>query len=220
MTSFSDKKAILFDLDGTIIDSAEGIFNALYYMFNRVGVKVDDNNELYKFMGPSIGSMLKTGYGFNDKDADDAVDIYREYYSTQGLLECKPYEGILELLKTLKYQGKKVALATKKPEVYAKKIIDNLGFNKYFDAVCGASLDDSHNSKEHIINTAVDLCGVTKEQAVMIGDTKYDAIGAKNADVDCIGVLYGVGDEDSLLNNGAKKTVTDVNELSKYLTKE
>ncbi len=217
---FFNKKAILFDLDGTVIDSMEGIFNALYYMFDKVSVEVKSKDELYRFIGPSIGSTLMTCYSFEEKAAEDAVEIYREYYSTKGLLECSPYDGIEELLKTLKLQGKKIALATKKPEVFSIKIIENLGFSQYFDAVCGASLKDNDNSKMGIIERAVSLLETSKSDVVMIGDTQYDAIGAVDAGVDCIGGLYGFGEEDELTRNGATKIAKDVAELTKILTED
>ncbi|MFZ2537620.1 MAG: HAD hydrolase-like protein [Oscillospiraceae bacterium] len=220
MGKFFNKKAILFDLDGTVIDSMEGIFNALYYMFDKVGVKVENSEGLQRFIGPSIGSTLMTHYSFEEKAAEDAVEIYREYYSTKGLLECTAYEGILELLKLLKLQGKKIALATKKPEVFSLKIIENLGLSKYFDAVCGASLKDNDNSKMAIIERAVKALGASKCDVVMVGDTKYDAIGSVDAGVDCIGVLYGFGEEDELTRNGAIKIAKDVSELTKILTED
>ncbi|MEG0693397.1 MAG: HAD hydrolase-like protein [Oscillospiraceae bacterium] len=218
LNQFFDKKAILFDLDGTVINSTEGIFNALYYMFDKLGQTMKSSDGFTRFMGPSIAAILRTHYGFVDKDADDAVIIYREYYSTKGILECEAYEGIEALLKKLKSQGKLIALATKKPEAFSVRIIEKLGFLDYFDVVCGASLQEKDNSKVHIIERAITALGVSKADAVMIGDTQYDAIGANEAGVDCIGVLYGFGNEAELVANGITNIAKDVNELTLFLT--
>ena len=214
-----DKRAILFDLDGTVINSTDGIFNALFYMFEKVGQPKDSSDGFTRFMGPSIAATLRSEYGFSHHDADAAVMIYREYYAVKGLLECQTYAGIEPLLKKLKDCGKLIALATKKPEKFAVDIIEKLGLKEYFDVICGASLCDNDNSKVRIIERAMAMLEVTQEESVMIGDTKYDAIGANEARVDCIGVLYGFGQEKDLVDHGITMIAKDVTELSDMLLK-
>lgn len=218
MKGFSDKKAILFDLDGTVINSTEGIFNALYYMFDKLDIKLETSDGLTRFMGPSIAATLRTHYGFEAAAADAAVSIYREYYSVKGLYECVAYEGIPALLKTLKAQGKQIGLATKKPELFSVKIIESLGLSDYFDVICGASLSDNGNSKKEIIERAIAALGSSKEDTVMVGDTEYDIVGANEAEIASIGVLYGFGEEESIACHNPTLIVTDVAALSKILT--
>ena len=218
MRPLHEKQVILFDLDGTVIDSKPGIFNAIAYTLDRLGMKEDDLSVLNKFIGPSIGASFKDIYGFDEQGALDAVEIYREYYSTKGILECKPYTGIEQLFKALKRDGKRIGLATKKPEPFAKSIVENLEFNKYFDFVCGSGLDETHDSKAHIIaRCASQLSPDNNSNVVMIGDTKYDAIGANNAGVDCIGVLYGYGCEQELRDEGIIAIAKDMHALHTLL---
>lgn len=217
MKLFKDKKAIMFDLDGTVIDSKEGIFNAIHYTFNKLGMKEEDESVLNKFIGPSIGASFMRLYGFSEEDANNAVKIYREYYGSKGVLECKPYEGLEQLLIKLKAEGKKLGIATKKPDMYAQQIITNLGFDKYFDVVCGSHPSENHDSKAHIIEQCVAiLCG-DKDNAIMIGDTKYDVIGSNEAKVDCIGVLYGYGSLKELQAENATAIAEDMNGLTELL---
>lgn len=213
----SEKKAVLFDLDGTIIDSELGIFNALSYMFERIGMTSVEKSDFRVFIGPSIGATLRQRYGFTLEEAENAVAIYREYYSTRGYLECTPYAGIESLLASLKDKGSQIALATKKPELFSRMIISKLGFEKYFDAICGSALDDHNDSKAHIIKNALKALSLPAKSCVMVGDTKYDAIAAREVGVDCIGVLYGFGNRLELEENAACAIVSTTSELSKLL---
>lgn len=213
-----NKKAVLFDLDGTVIDSQDGIFNALEYMFNKLGFRCGDRSEYHCFIGPSIGATLRIKYGFTEEAAENAVSVYREYYGTRGYLECAAYDGIEKILRELKSSGKLVALATKKPEIFSVKIIEELKLGKYFDAVCGSELTDHHDSKAHILENAAAALKLPYEECVMVGDTKYDAIAAREIGMDCIGVLYGFGDREQLVANGAEYIAEDTEELFRMLT--
>jgi len=214
----SSKSIILFDLDGTVIDSQEGIFNALHYTFKKLNIKQENADEFIKFIGPSIGSTFQTLYGMSAEQASFATKIYREYYSTKGLLECSLYDDMEKLLDMLKKQGKKLAIATKKPELFAKQIITNLKLDKYFTAVCGTDLNEASETKTHIIKSAMQKLGATNNADVlMVGDTKYDAIGAVEAGVDCVGVLHGFGSSDELFEHGCIAVAKDSAELIKML---
>lgn len=214
----SNKKYILFDLDGTLIDSKRGIFSAIYYTFERLGLREDDETVLNSFIGPSIGASFRRQYGFSEIQANEAVEIYREYYSEKGVHEYVLYDGIESLLIKLKADGKTLGVATKKPDNYAKLIIKELGFNQYFDLVCGSTLTETHDSKAHIIKECAEQLGACSfDEVVMIGDTKYDCLGANEAGVDCIGVLYGYGCEDELRKHGATEIAVDMTDLTKLL---
>lgn len=208
-----EKNAILFDLDGTVINSKEGIFNSIDYTLEKLGMEKADYETKAKFIGPAIGYSFKTLYGFSEEQAENAVNIYREYYGETGIFEMEPYEGLEKLLKKLKAQGKKIAIATKKPEMYAKRIITYLDFDKYFDLVCGAKSEEADNSKSHIIKRAFEGLNARKDEALMIGDTKFDIIGAKGAGVISLGVGYGFGTKEELIENGAEYYAETMDEL-------
>ncbi|WMJ22059.1 HAD hydrolase-like protein [Paludicola sp. MB14-C6] len=212
------KNVVLFDLDGTVINSKEGIFNSLYYTFDKLGMIEQDEHKLQQFIGPSIGSSFQNLYQMTNEEAIHAVSIYREYYQSKGIYECEPYEGIEELFLHLKQVNKRIAIATKKPEPFAITVMEHLGLAKYMDAICGSDLNEADNSKAHIIQTAADLLKTNEyNEVVMIGDTKYDVIGAKKVNIDCIGVLYGFGSEQELIKHGAIAIAKDMNELNNIL---
>lgn len=190
---FKEKTCVLFDLDGTVIDSKGGIFKSIDYTLEKLNLEPTDENMKSRFIGPSIGASMIREYGMDEQQAQQAVDIYREYYSTKGVLDFELYEGIAELIKTLKAQGKKVAIATKKPEHFAKIIIESVDFSDCIDIVTGSSLTELSESKGHIINRAATALTDDMSNVVHIGDTRYDYEGAKEFNIDCIGVLYGYG---------------------------
>lgn len=208
-----EKKAILFDLDGTVINSKEGIFNSIDYTLNKLGMGKASDDIKQKFIGPAIGYSFKTLYGFSEEEAENAVNIYREYYGETGIFEMEAYKGLERVLAKLKSQGKKLAIATKKPEMYAKRIITYLGFDKYFDLVCGAMSEEADNSKSHIIKRAYTGLGAKAEKALMIGDTKFDILGAKEAGVMSFGVGYGFGTKEELYAHGADFYAETTDEL-------
>lgn len=216
--NFQDKNVILFDLDGTLIDSQEGIFNGLRHAMERIGMEVPEETVLRKFIGPSIGMTLMELFGFSKEKADEAVKYYREFYRETGLFQCSLYPGIRELVQALVKQGRKVGLATKKPEEFAVKILENLEMTPYFSTICGATMNDRSNGKGEIITRALSALSVTeKYRAVLIGDTFYDCDGAEEAGIDCIGVLYGFGDGFTMREHGAAAIASDASELSRLL---
>ncbi len=218
MLPFHQRTLFLFDLDGTVIDSKDGIFGGIRYTMERLKMGEMPESIMRQFIGPSIGASFRRHYQFTLEQAEQAVSIYREYYGVQGLLECRLYDGIRELALRLKAQGKKVALATKKPEMYAKKIMDNLHMTEIFDGIHGSDPDDHIEDKGYVLLRAIEKQGITdKSQVLMVGDTKYDCIGAEIAGVDCLGVLYGYGNEADLLEHGAAGIAHTMAELTELL---
>ena len=205
---------ILFDLDGTITDSSEGITNSVKYMLKQYGIEENDMSKLCQFIGPPLIEPLQEMYGFSEEGALEAVAQYRVYYQDTGIFENRVYEGFEEVLKILKEKGKKVLVATSKPEVYARKIMDYFKLTKYFDYVAGAGMDERHGSKAAVIQHAFDECGIKdKSQVLMVGDRKYDVNGAKQMGVDCMGILYGFGSREELEAAGATYIVDTVRDL-------
>lgn len=223
MRSFCEREYVMLDLDGTVIDSKEGIFNGLYYCMDKIGMTPPDESILQQFIGPSVIATFIRLYHFTEEQADEACRYYREYYSVKGLTECRLYTGIPELLKRLREQGKKVGLATKKPEVYARKILDNLNVSSLFDVIGGSEPGDRSEYKGYVLEKVMKGLGAEdKSLVVMVGDSEYDCIAADMAGVDCIGVLYGYGlnAEEKFQKYGAAQIVKDVATLTCLLTGE
>lgn len=190
---------VLFDLDGTVSDSGEGITNSVRYSLQKFGIEENNYENLKRFVGPPLYASYEKYYGFTHEEAVRAVEYYREYYNACGIFELEIYAGIIDLLKWLKKSGKKVVLATSKPEVYAERIAEYFGFKEYFDNISGALLDGSRIDKADIITYALGRIGESDiSKCIMIGDRSYDVIGAKAFGMDSIGVTWGYGTEEEL----------------------
>lgn len=213
-------KTILFDLDGTITDPAEGITNSVLYSLKRYGIEVSDKNDLLKFIGPPLADSYMKYYGFNEEEAYRAVDVYREYFKDCGIFENKVYEGIPEMLQTLKTAGKRLIIATSKPEIFAKRILDHFNLTKYFDICVGSNLDGTRCKKDLVIAHAINIGNIKDlSTTIMIGDREHDVFGGKANGLKTIGVLYGYGDENELKSAGATYIVKDIKELTNLLIK-
>lgn len=207
---------IFFDLDGTIVDSSVGVTNSAMYALEKFGIEVKDRTKLYKFIGPPLFDAFTEYYGFSTEDATRAVEYYREYYRETGMLQNSVYDGIEDLFKFLKRKGKSICLATSKPEVFAKRILEHSNLIKYFDYIAGATLDGTRDAKADVINYALKLCGVDNcSKVLMIGDRKYDVIGAKEFGVDSVGVLFGFGNREELEMAGATYIAETAKDIEK-----
>ena len=186
---------VFFDLDGTLTDSGEGIINAAVYALEKYNIEVNDRSELRKFIGPPLQDSFSTDYGFQEDEIEDVIKTFREYYSEKGIFENTIYENIQTVLFELKNRGKKLVVATSKPEVFTKKVLDHFNISSYFVYVSGATLNNEKIKKVDIIFDAICKLGITdKSKVVMVGDRKLDVLGAKENGIDSIGVLWGYGD--------------------------
>lgn len=214
-----DYKYILFDLDGTLTDPKVGITKSVAYALEYYGIKVENLDDLCKFIGPPLVDSMMKFYGFDKEKAEEAVEKYREYFGPYGIYENEVYEGVENLLKILKESGKVIVLATSKPIVYAKKILEHFHLAQYFDYVAGSELDGTRIKKGDVITYALEQAKITdKSQAVMIGDREHDIIGANENGLDSIGVLYGYGCMEEFQKYGANAVAETVEELMKLLT--
>lgn len=197
LIEWNKKKVILFDLDGTLTDPGVGITNSVMYALEKYGITVSDKSELYKFIGPPLMQSFEKYYGFDQNKAERAVALYREYFQDRGIFENEIYDGIQQLLDALKVQGKVIGLATSKPEIYAKQILEHFGLDGYFDFISGSMLNGERTDKGEVIAWAIQLLGekqrYTLEEIVMIGDREHDVIGARKNGLASIGVLFGYG---------------------------
>lgn len=212
------QKAILFDLDGTLTDSGEGIINSVIPALEYYGIEIPSREELRVFVGPPLHDTFLR-FGVPADQLENATKIYRSRYIPIGKFENAPYPGIPELLETLKSQGHKLFVATSKPEPMAVEILEHFDLAQYFDRICGASMDTSRSSKEAVIAYLLEQNG-SAENMVMVGDTKYDVIGAKAHGIPTIGVSWGYGEIDEMLEAGATAIAHTTQELLELLQKE
>ena len=208
---------VLFDLDGTISDSSEGITKGIKIALESMGIHEEVEN-LHKFIGPPLKYSFTTFYGFNEEQCVKAVKKYREYYSQTGLFENRAYDGIDELLKKIKESGRKIAVATSKPEKFSIQILEKFGLLSYFDVVSGATMDGVRGDKSEVIEEALRRFGnPDKKDVVLVGDTRFDAEGAKQVGIECIGVLYGFGTRESLEQAGVNMIAERIEDIYSFL---
>lgn len=210
------QKHILFDLDGTLTDPMMGITKSVRYALNYYGIEVNDLNDLLPFIGPPLRDSFKEYYGFDEAKANEAVEKYREYYKTDGIFDNKVYQGMADCLQTLKDNGKKLYVATSKPEFFAKQIIEHFSLSKYFEYVGGSEFN-SREKKAEVIEYVLKTNQIDNDDVIMVGDRKHDIIGAHENKIPCVGVLYGYGTEDELKQYQADYLVSTVEELTELL---
>ena len=212
------KDVILFDLDGTLTDPAEGITNSVAYALRHYGIEVADRRTLTPFIGPPLAESFRKFFGFSEVQAKEAVEVYREYFSSRGILENRVYEGIPAMLASLQAAGKTLVLATSKPWVYAEQILAHFSLDRYFSFVAGSELDHRRVDKHEVIEYALESLKMTdRERVVMVGDRLHDMIGAKKSSLTAVGVLYGYGSREELEAAGADTLCEDVASLTDLL---
>lgn len=191
---------VLFDLDGTITDSGPGIVNSVAYTLDKYGFPYENKKDLEIFVGPPLAKQFEIFMGCSEEESIRAVDVYREYYSDKGIFENSVYDGIIPMLKRLKDKGYKVLMATSKPERMAKIIADHFDIEQYFDFIGGAHMDGRRTDKKEVIEYVLKNGGVEDtDSVIMVGDRKYDVIGAHELNIKCIGVLFGYGSKEELV---------------------
>nr|MBQ4320376.1 HAD family hydrolase [Clostridia bacterium] len=209
----NEKTYILFDLDGTLTDSADGITNSVAHSLRRFGLEVPDRSQLNKFVGPPLAGAYMKYCGFDRDKATLAVEYYREYYREKGIFENSVYDGIPELLGELVKCGKKLVVATSKPAIFSEKILCHFSLDKYFVFLSGSELDGTRVKKDEVIKYALDNAHISPDDAVMIGDRSHDIEGAKANGLPSVGVLYGYGDRAEHESAGADFIAESVSEL-------
>ena len=208
-------KSILFDLDGTLTDSGEGIMKSAVYALSHYGIPEPPEEVMRTFVGPPLDASF-IRLGVPKEKAAEAIGIYRSRYLPIGRFENYPYDGIRELLEQLLADGHKLYVATSKPEWMAKEILEYFDLAKYFTMICGASTDFSRNSKEAVIAHLLEECGV-QEKPIMVGDTAYDVIGAKAHGIPCVGVSWGYGLTEDMEKAGACEIAYTMDQLYELL---
>lgn len=205
------KKTVLFDLDGTLTDSGEGIINCATLALRHFGLPIPAYADMRTFVGPPLrDSFIR--FGVPADQADEAIRVYRSRYIPTGMFENTPYPGIRELLEALRAEGYTLYVATSKPEEMSVTILEKFDLAKYFHRICGASIDSSRSTKDAVIAYLLESSGA-KEDMVMVGDTKYDILGAKAHGIPAIGVGWGYGKVEEMEEAGAVGIAETMDEL-------
>ncbi|MGQ7329336.1 HAD family hydrolase [Streptococcus suis] len=210
-------QTILFDLDGTLTDSGQGILNSVAYALEKMGIEEPDTANLNRFIGPPLYESFSRFYQLSPEDTQSAVDAFRVYFKEKGMFENQLYPGIIPLLEELRTVGKTLVIATSKPEIFAKQILEHFGIAHYFDVIAGASLDSSRISKADVIGYAINQLEAFPKHAVMIGDREHDIEGARMHQLPAIGVLYGYGSKQEFEKAGATMIVETIQDLKRVL---
>lgn len=208
---------ILFDLDGTLIDSEEGITESAAYALSKFGI-IEAPKNLRHFIGPPLFRSFSLFYGFDEEKSAKAVEYYREYFGEKGVYMNTVYEGVKTLLQDLRDADKTLILATSKYEYYAKMILDDLGFSPYFAFAAGSLKDGGRGTKAEVISYVLNEMNVSDlSSAVMIGDRMHDIEGAQTVGIDSVGVLWGFGSREELTSHGATYIAQDTDALAEIL---
>lgn len=207
-------KAVIFDFDGTVADTCEGIFDSVQFALRSLNKEPIDMETLRKFIGPPLLFGFREYAHLNDTEAEQAVELYRKNYEAGAVLKLRFYDGLLELLQKLRDNGIRTGLASAKPDVFIQKILSHYEIRDLFDCARGISLQDYCTDKTHVINAVLERLGIKNRQEVlMVGDTLFDIEGAKSVGTASAGVLYGFGNPEQLRASGADYIVQDIAEL-------
>lgn len=185
-------KAVIFDLDGTLIDATEGIISSVEYVIKKYNLKNISRETLISFVGPPIQESLKRTYGMNDEEAQICANTFREKYSSGDVYKSKVYDGIFDLLKFLRDEGYRLGVATYKREDYAKSLVEHIGLGKYIEVTCGADNENKLTKKDILSNSMSEL-GVIPEDTIFVGDSLSDGIAANEDGCEFIALTYGFG---------------------------
>ncbi len=210
-------KYLLFDLDGTLTDSGEGIMNSIAYALSKFGINDPDREVLLKFIGPPLVVSFAKYYNLNEEECEKALAYYRKYFAVKGMYENRVYDGIREVLEEIRKTDRVLILATSKPEFFTEKILEYFDLKKYFDFVAGATLDGTRSHKVDVVRYALEISNSEKNQTLMIGDRNEDIRGAGLNGIDGLGVAYGYGTENELIEAGAKYIAHSPDEILKYI---
>lgn len=213
-------KYVLFDLDGTIADTSEGVFNATDYMIKKQGYRELSIKEKRSILGPPLWLSFSKFWGIEGKELDRAIELYREYYAANGLKQMKVYDGTIQLFENLKNAGITLLVATSKPNHVTPQVLDYLDITKYFTYVASPNPENESDDKSSLILDALKHANCKDfSEAIMIGDRLYDINGANKAGIDSIGITYGFGSMEELVEHGATFIAHNTIEIERIIKK-
>ncbi len=208
---------ILFDLDGTLVQSEVGIFNSIAYAYEKMQKSCPNQEVLRAFIGPPLGYGFEHLGGLKAEETEQAITLYREYYTEKGVLECTPYSGMEKLLQKLCAAEKHLYVATSKPEVFAVLILEHFGLSTYFKQIAGIEIGGAVQEKKDVIKRVLTENKLPLQACVMVGDRLFDIEGALACGIDSVGVLYGYGQREELQRAGVTQMVESVQSLGERL---
>lgn len=208
---------VLFDFDGTVADTSKGIFTCASIAVKKLGFPALNAEQLRSFVGPPLLDSFMRTLSIDKGTAEEAVKIYRANYSENGIYMFELYEGMDSLIRTLHANGTKLAIASAKPEKFIRKIIEHLGYGKFFGAISAPDFKNTDSSKTALVESACAQLSADKSKTVMVGDRHFDILGAREAGVKSIGVTYGFGSKEELEQAGADYIADSVKALEKLL---
>ncbi len=208
---------VIFDFDGTIADTSRGVYDSIIYALESYGFPTPDDDILASFLGPPLHASFMRVTGCDDKTAENLTAKYRELYTDNAMYRVRLFDGVREMLDDLKNLGIKMAIASSKPQHFFDKLLSHLEIKEYFEAVCGAALEDKENTKEAIIARAISLLGAEKETTLMVGDRCFDIDGAKKNGIKSLGVVFGYDYTEELKNAQADFIVCNANKIKEVL---
>lgn len=215
-----DYKYIFWDFDGTIMNTYPGIIASLTYAMRFLGMEEKREEVLRTFIGPPLRERIPEVFNVNELQTEVAVEKYREHYEAGGMFMCSPFPGVLDVVETFRKAGYIQVITTSKPEPMCRSILAQKGLTEAFDVIVGASLDGKIDTKREVLEEAFHrLTDAERGEVVLIGDTKYDAIGAREMEIDCIGITYGFGSREELEENQAMAVFDTIEEVQSYLAK-
>ena len=191
-------KNILLDLDGTILDSGSGIMKSVQYVLDHFSIYHEPEEKLRKFIGPALIDSFMNFYGFSKEKAEEAVEYFRDYYPEKGMFDAFIYPGMRECIEKMAGDGKKLVLLTSKPIFFASRILQHFGLSGYFFMEIGPDLSEQSSDKTRLIEKALREGNFLKEDCLMVGDTKYDILAAKDVGIDSVAALYGYGEVEEI----------------------
>lgn len=211
-------KYVFFDLDGTITEPEEGIINGVLFALSKFGITVEDRTTLYPYIGPPLRDSFRDYHGLSEEDTEQAILYYREYYSTKGIYQNDIMPGMEQAFQTLRQHGCHLYVATSKPELYAKQILQHLKLDGYFDIIAGSTFDKARDTKAAVIEylitgIAADQVKPSADEIIMVGDRKFDVIGARAFGIDTIGVLFGYGSKEEFEACDCRYVAADAEEM-------
>lgn len=215
-------KYVFFDLDGTITEPEEGIINGVLYALSRFGITVEDRTTLYPYIGPPLRDSFRDYHGLSEEDTEQAILYYREYYSTKGIYQNDIMPGMEQAFWTLRKHGCHLYVATSKPELYAKQILEDLKLDGYFDIIAGSTFDKARDTKAAVIEYLITSIAANQikpafDDIIMVGDRKFDVLGAREFGIDTIGVLFGYGSKEEFDACACRYVAADAKEMVKMI---
>ena len=213
-------KAVLFDLDGTVLASKEGIFKSAAYALTSLGYTIPTEEIMHDFLGPPLSMGFATVCGVREDDLDEAVRLYREYYNNGGKFEAYIYAGIESCIQALRQRGIATYITTSKPHIYAKEILAHFQADTWFDGVYGCEFDGTRGKKEEVVRYCMDLHGLSADEVVLVGDRHFDVYGAKACGIPCVGVTYGYGSREELSEAKAWRLIDSPQDLVALVTSD